>query len=60
VNDLATFYMSILLLPQLRKVKIPGRLVIVSSSTHYWTSLDEDVLNAPSIYQKMSEKDYNE
>jgi hypothetical protein len=58
VNDLATFYLSFLMIPHLAKAEKPGRLVIVASGVHYYTELDKEVLSAPSVYEKLSEEQY--
>ena len=62
VNHLATALLSLLLLPNLvRAGKTNGtmsRLVVTSSDTHYWTKLDEEVLRADDILQKLNDKKY--
>ena len=62
VNHLATALLSLLLLPNLIRTGqangTTSRLTIVSSDMHYWVNFGEDLLDAPSILQKMSAAEY--
>ncbi|KAJ3525459.1 hypothetical protein NM688_g8399 [Phlebia brevispora] len=62
VNHLSTALLSILLLPNLvrtaQKNGTRSRLVIVSSDTHFWTKFNEELLDSPSILEKLNDKQY--
>ena len=62
VNHLATALLSLLLMPNLiRTAQAHGtisRMVIVSSDMHYSVKLEEELLDAPSLLQKLSDKTY--
>ncbi|KAJ3553195.1 hypothetical protein NM688_g3744 [Phlebia brevispora] len=62
VNHLSTALLSILLLPNLvrtaRQNGTHSRLVVVSSDFHFLTKLDDELLDAPNILRKFSDKEY--
>lgn len=58
VNDLATFYLSFLLLPSLKKARAPARLVVVASEAHWFSTLDKEVVDTPGLYEKLSDEEY--
>ncbi|KAF7796917.1 hypothetical protein EIP86_008102 [Pleurotus ostreatoroseus] len=62
VNHLSTALLSLLLMPNLiHTAQANGtisRMVIVSSDMHYWIKLEEELLDSPSLLQKLSEKAY--
>ena len=62
INDVSTFYLSLLMLPVLRRASIrsrqPSRLTMVASDVHYWTELDEIILSADKPIQKLNDRQY--
>ena len=63
-NTLGPALLTLLLLPTLRKTELETmngpapRIVNVSSSAYHWTSLDEELINHPTILKRLSEPDY--
>ncbi|KII92883.1 hypothetical protein PLICRDRAFT_134861 [Plicaturopsis crispa FD-325 SS-3] len=62
VNYLSTAMLSLLLLPAMERTakahSTAPRLVIVSSSMHYWTSITDDVRKSPNILEKLNDEKY--
>ena len=62
VNHLATALLSFLLMPNLNRTGqanvTTSRLVVVSSDVHFWVKFEEDLLDAPSLLQVLSDKKY--
>ncbi|KAG7441665.1 short-chain dehydrogenase [Guyanagaster necrorhizus] len=61
-NNLGPGLLAIRLIPKMletaRKHSVNPRLVVVASDTHYWTSIEKDVIASPNILVKLSDKDY--
>ena len=62
INHIATSLLALLLLPALirtgKENSTNSRLVVVSSDTHMWTKLDEELLDSPNIIKKLSDEEY--
>ncbi|KAF9448402.1 short-chain dehydrogenase [Macrolepiota fuliginosa MF-IS2] len=62
VNDLSSPLLALLLLPRvLETAKQHGtipRIVIVSSEVHYWTKLEDKVLDSPNAFEVLGSKEY--
>ncbi|KAF6763204.1 short-chain dehydrogenase [Ephemerocybe angulata] len=62
INDIATALLCLLLTPRLvetgDKYKTNPRLVVVSSDTHYWVSIPDEVYEAPSPWKELNKEKY--
>ncbi|KAH6903865.1 short-chain dehydrogenase [Coprinopsis sp. MPI-PUGE-AT-0042] len=62
VNNLSTLLLNIRLLPIMLKTgktfSVEPRLVVVASGMHYWTKLEEKVVNSPEPLKTFSSKEY--
>jgi NAD(P)-dependent dehydrogenase (short-subunit alcohol dehydrogenase family) len=62
VNDLSGPLLALLLLPLMlgtaQEFSTSPRTVVVSSEVHYWTSLEDQVLESPNVFQLIGSKEY--
>lgn len=64
INDLATFLLSILLLPHLirtaQEFSTTPRLSIVASDVHYFADIPQAALDSPNVFRTLSDKQHCE
>jgi retinol dehydrogenase 12 len=62
VNNLSTLLLNIRLLPVMletgKTFSVEPRLVVVSSGTHYWATLEKEVVDSPQPLKTFSSKEY--
>ncbi len=61
-NNLGPGLLAIRMVPKMletaRKHSVYPRLVVVASDTHYWTTIEKDIIASSSILAKLSDKEY--
>ncbi|KAK0442440.1 hypothetical protein EV421DRAFT_1736294 [Armillaria borealis] len=61
-NNLGPGLLAIRMIPKMletaRKHSVYPRLVVVASDTHYWTTIEKDVIASGSILAKLSDREY--
>ncbi|PBL00064.1 short-chain dehydrogenase [Armillaria gallica] len=61
-NNLGPGLLAIRMIPKMletaRKHSVYPRLVVVASDTHYWTTIEKDIIASSSILAKLSDKEY--